>query len=118
MNTKEKKQKRMRRRMRVRAKIKGTASRPRLSLFRSNRDLLLQLIDDAAGRTIASASGREIKKKEKKGRVALASVLGALIAQKAQEKKITEAVFDRGGYRYHGAVRAVAEAAREAGLRI
>lgn len=108
----------MRRRIRVRAKIKGMAARPRLSVFRSNKDLLLQLIDDGAGRTIASASGREIKTKEKKGRVASAAVLGALIAQKAQEKKITEAVFDRGGYQYHGAVRAVAEAARQGGLKI
>lgn len=118
MNTKAKKQKRIRRHIRIRAKIKGTALRPRLSVFRSHKDLLLQLIDDTAGRTIVSASGRDIAKKERQGRVALATLLGALIAHKAQEKNITQAVFDRGGYRYHGAVRAVAEAVRAGGLNV
>lgn len=108
----------IRRHRRVRAKIKGAADRPRLSVFRSHQHLWIQLIDDAAGHTIAAASDRELKAKEKKGRVAAAALLGSLIAQKAQGKKITRAVFDRGAYRYHGIVRAVAEGARKGGLEI
>lgn len=104
--------------MRIRAKIRGTASRPRLSVFRSNRYLLVQLIDDMAGRTLAAASVREIKKTAKTGRVVMATRLGALIAERAGKQHITQAVFDRGGYQYHGAVRAVAEAARAGGLNL
>lgn len=115
MNPKERKQKRLRRHRRVRAKIKGTAARPRLSVFRSNKHLLVQLIDDAAGRTIAAASDRDISAKQG-GRRAGAVLLGAAIAKKAQASKIAMVVFDRGGYRYHGIVRAIADAAREHGL--
>ncbi len=111
---KEKNQKQARRHARVRAKIVGTASRPRLSVFRSNRGMFLQLIDDASGKTIASASTIEVKAKGKK--VEISKELGKMIAEKAAAKKITAVVFDRGAYKYHGRVQAVAEGAREGGL--
>lgn len=111
---KENKQKQDRRHERVRAKIAGTAIRPRLSVFRSNRGMFLQLIDDAAGKTIASASSLEVKAKGKK--VEISKELGKMIAEKAAAKKITAVVFDRGAYKYHGRVQAVAEGAREGGL--
>lgn len=111
---KEKNQKQDRRHARVRAKVVGTAVRPRLSVFRSNRGMFLQLIDDAAGKTIASASSMEVKAKGKK--VEISKELGKLIAEKAAAKKITAVVFDRGAYQYHGRVQAVAEGAREGGL--
>lgn len=110
-----KREKRERRHKRVRAKIKGTVERPRLSVFRSNRHLWVQLIDDTRGVTVAAANDAEIKGKE--ARTAEARLLGALIAERAGEKKIKQAVFDRGGYRYHGVIQAVAEGARKAGLR-
>ncbi|MFY9463177.1 MAG: 50S ribosomal protein L18 [Candidatus Sungiibacteriota bacterium] len=119
MDLKEIKQKRLRRHTRVRAKIKGTADRPRMSVFRSNKHLMVQLIDDAAGRTIAAASdyGDLSRRGASVGsRVAAGALLGAMIAKKAQENKITKAVFDRGAYRYHGMVRAIADAARKGGL--
>lgn len=87
-----------------------------MSVFRSNKHLWIQLIDDAAGRTIASVSDKELSGKKTKGRVAAASLLGAMIAKKAQEKSITSVVFDRGSYRYHGIVREIAEGARKGGL--
>ena len=111
---KENKQKQDRRHARVRAKIVGTAARPRLSVFRSNRGMFLQLIDDAAGKTLASASSLEVKAKGKK--VEISKELGKMIAEKAVAKKITAVVFDRGAYKYHGRVQAVAEGAREGGL--
>ena len=111
---KEKNQKQARRHARVRAKINGTASRPRLSIFRSNRGMFLQLIDDVAGKTIASASSIEVKAKGKK--VEISKELGKMIAEKATAKKITAVVFDRGAYKYHGRVQAVAEGARAGGL--
>jgi len=103
-----------RRHLRVRAKIKGTASRPRLSVFRSNRGMFLQLIDDESGVTLASASAAEIKKAANK--TDLGQALGQLIAQKAKDKQITKVVFDRSAYRYHGRVKAVADGARTGGL--
>lgn len=106
--------KKERRHLRVRAKIKGTASRPRLSVFRSNRGMFLQLIDDESGRTIVSAAVKEIKKSANK--IDLGQALGELIAQKAKDKQITKVVFDRSAYRYHGRVKAVAEGARSGGL--
>lgn len=109
-----------RRKNRVRAKISGTAERPRLSVFRSNVGMFLQLIDDTTGKTIASAHSKEVKVKKtdsKDGaKVQLGFELGKLIAKKAQEKKITKAVFDRGGQQYHGRIKAVAEGVREGGL--
>ncbi len=107
-----------RRHGRVRAKIKGTQERPRLSIFRSNRGMFLQLIDDLQGVTLVSARSTEIKKTSgKSGKIEVGRELGKLIAQRAQEKKISEIVFDRGCYKYHGRVQAVAEGARTAGLK-
>jgi len=104
-----------RRHARVRSKIEGTAARPRLSVFRSNAGLFLQLIDDLNGVTLVSADSHELKG-TKKTKVELAKELGELLAKKAQAKKIGAVVFDRGGYRYHGRVKAVAEGARQGGL--
>lgn len=101
---------RMRRARRTRARIKGTTERPRLSLFRSNTGIHIQLIDDARGITIVSA-------RDKKG-VAFATQLGKKIAETAKKAGIMKAVFDRGAYRYHGNVKAVAEGAREGGLQL
>lgn len=94
-----------RRRRRIRAKISGTAMRPRLSVFKSNKAIYVQLIDDEKAVTLAAATGKE------------ASKVGAEIAKKALAKKITKAVFDRGGYIYTGKVKDVAESARKAGLK-
>ena len=104
-----------RRQTRVRSKIHGTASRPRLSVFRSLTSISAQLIDDNAGKTIASASDKEIKGKATK--TEKAAQVGKMIASKAAEKKITEVIFDRGSYQYHGRIKAVADGAREGGLK-
>jgi large subunit ribosomal protein L18 len=106
---------RLRRRRRVRAKISGTAARPRVSVFRSNRGISAQLIDDIAGRTLAAVNWTEadLRSPPRGERAARA---GQLLAQRAQQAGVTTAVFDRGGYRYHGHVKALAEGAREAGL--
>lgn len=110
-------EKRIRRHRRVRGKINGTATRPRLSIFRSNRHIWAQLIDDTAGLTVASASDWELKKKKAAGKRKVgAESVGELVASRALEKKIDRAVFDRGGYKYHGIVKAVAEGARKGGL--
>jgi large subunit ribosomal protein L18 len=118
-SVKIKREKRIARHRRVRAKIKGTKERPRLCVFRSNRHIYAQLIDDGEGRTLISASDFELETKKNKKAVKseLAKEVGKLVAQKAAAKKIKEVVFDRGGYKYHGRVRALAEAAREAGLK-
>ena len=100
---------------RIREKMSGTAARPRLNVYRSLNHIYTQLIDDAAGVTLASASTLQAKLKTG-GNVAAAKELGKLIAEKAQEKGIKKVVFDRGGYLYHGRIKALAEAAREAGL--
>lgn len=110
-----KQNKRFRRKKRVRAKVKGTNKYPRLSVFRSNKEVYLQLINDEKGITLASAHSREIKKKGKKTDISFE--LGKLMAKKALEKKIKEVVFDRSGYQYHGRVEAVARGAREGGLK-
>lgn len=104
-----------RRKARARAKILGTKDMPRLSVFRSNKFTYAQLIDDSAGKTLASASTIDIKGKAK---ISKSEILGEKLAKIAAEKKITSAVFDRGSYKYHGRVKAVAESARKAGLRI
>jgi large subunit ribosomal protein L18 len=106
---------RLKRRRRVRAKVSGSEQRPRISVFRSNRGLSAQLIDDVGGRTLAAVNWyepelRSLSKSER------ATRSGALLAQRAQAAGVDTAVFDRGGYRYHGHVRAFAEATREAGL--
>jgi large subunit ribosomal protein L18 len=113
--TKEKR--RLKRRRRVRAKISGSAARPRISVFRSNRGLSAQMIDDVAARTIAAVNWFEpdLRGTSKGERATRA---GQLLAERAKAAGISEAVFDRGGYRYHGHVRAFAEAIREAGITV
>lgn len=114
-NVKKEKARKERRRARVRSKISGQANRPRLNIFRSNRGMYLQLIDDSAGRTLVSAHLKELKGK-KLNKTEMASALGSLLAEKAIAKGIKEVVFDRSSYRYHGRVKAVADSAREKGL--
>lgn len=111
--------KRTRRHKRVRAKIFGTKERPRLSVYRSNKHIFLQLIDDENGKTILSASDHEVKL-NKKGikKTDKAHEAGRRVAEKAQAKNIKTAVFDRGGYKYHGRVKKAAEGAREGGLKL
>jgi large subunit ribosomal protein L18 len=108
---------RLRRRRRVRAKIHGTAERPRISVFRSNRGIFAQLIDDDTGRTVASVSWTEADLRGL-GAMEQAQRAGGLLAQRAVAAGISSAVFDRGGYQYHGHVKAFAEALREAGLTV
>ena len=107
---------RLRRRRRVRAKVRGTAERPRIAVFRSNRGVFAQLIDDDAGRTLAAVNWTEPDLKDL-GRMEQATRAGALIAERAKAAGVETAVFDRGGYQYHGRVKALAEGAREGGLR-
>ncbi len=120
-----------RRKKRTRAKIHGTANRPRLSVFRSNRYTYAQLIDDEKGKTLVGACSRKIKKSKVKSpafakasagkqesRVVLSEQLGELVAKKAAEKGIKKAIFDRGSYKYHGRVKAVAEGVRKGGLQL
>ena len=107
--------KRLRRRRRVRAKITGTAERPRISVFRSNRGVFAQLIDDTAGRTLAAVNWTE-EDLRSLPRMEQATRAGALLAERAKAAGVETAVFDRGGYRYHGRVKALAEGAREGGL--
>jgi large subunit ribosomal protein L18 len=109
---------RLRRHRRVRKKIHGTAERPRLAVYRSNKHLSVQLIDDDAGRTIASASSleKDLRTQGSGSTVAAATKVGSLIAQRAKQAGVSKVVFDRGGFLYHGRIAAVADAAREAGL--
>lgn len=107
--------KRLHRTRRIRSKVVGTAQKPRLSVFRSLTTMSVQVIDDANHSTIVSASLGEIK--GAKNTIDGAGKLGELIAKKVQEKKISEVVFDRAGYKYHGKVKALAEGARQAGLK-
>ena len=117
MSTITKGERRLKRRRRVRAKITGTATRPRISVFRSNKGLSAQLIDDTSGRTLAAVSWFEpellsLTKPERTKRA------GEALAERAKAAGISEAVFDRGGYRFHGHVRAFAEAIRETGITV
>lgn len=113
---------RAKRHARVRSKVSGTAERPRLSVFRSNAFIYAQLVDDVAGRTLLSANDRELPQEAKKiekdvqSKVAAARSVGLVLAKMAQDKKIREVVFDRGGYLYTGRIKALAEGAREGGL--
>lgn len=107
--------KRIRRKGRVRAKVSGTAEGPRLTVFRSNRGIYAQIINDEIGQTIVSVSAGEAKIKDKK--IAVSLELGKLLAGKAVAKGITRVVFDRNGYKYHGRVKALAEGARAGGLK-
>jgi large subunit ribosomal protein L18 len=104
-------------RYRIRKKISGSAAKPRLSVFRSNKDIYVQLIDDANGTTLASASSREKDiAAQKANKVDVSKMVGEAIAKKSQELGIKDVVFDRSGYLYHGRIKAVAEGAREGGL--
>jgi large subunit ribosomal protein L18 len=106
---------RLKRRRRVRAKVQGTAERPRLSVFRSNRGISAQLIDDDAGRTLAAVNWTEAELRALP-RDQQPKRAGELLAERAKSAGVSEAVFDRGGYQYHGRVQALAEGARESGL--
>lgn len=108
---------RLRRHKRIRAKISGTAARPRLDVFRSNANIYAQIIDDEAGVTLLSASTLDKEFEGYGGNKEAAKAVGTMIAKRALERGITEVVFDRGGYVYHGRVQALAEAAREGGLK-
>lgn len=108
---------REKRQKRVRGKVTGTSTRPRLCVFRSLNNISVQLIDDTTATTLLSASTLEKEITNKASNIAAAKEVGALIAKKAIDKKIEEVVFDRNGYLYHGKVKALAEAAREAGLK-
>ena len=116
INKINRKENREKRHLRVRNKISGTPERPRLCVFRSNNNLYVQIIDDVAGKTLASASTLDKEVKTKHSNKEAAKEVGTLIAKRAAEKKIKTVVFDRGGYLYHGRVAALAEAARENGL--
>jgi large subunit ribosomal protein L18 len=116
-SAKHKRHGRIRRHTRVRKKVRGTAERPRLAVFRSNKHITAQVIDDIAGTTLASASTVEADLRGgATGNVAAATRVGELVAERAKSAGIEQVVFDRGGFRYHGRVAAVADAAREAGL--
>ena len=108
---------RMKRHSRVRSKISGTPERPRLSVFRSENNIYAQIIDDVAGNTLVSASTVEKGFEGNGGNVEAAKKIGALVAERALKKGIEEVVFDRGGYIYHGRVQALADGAREGGLK-
>ncbi|KKT17830.1 MAG: 50S ribosomal protein L18 [Candidatus Nealsonbacteria bacterium RIFCSPHIGHO2_01_FULL_43_31] len=110
------KQRKLRRQRRVRAKILGSSKKPRLCVFRSNKHIYVQLIDDVQKKTILSASDQKLKK-GKTVKVDSAKEIGRMIAKAALEKKIEKVIFDRGPYKYHGRVKAVAEGAREGGLK-
>ncbi len=107
-----------RRKMRIRRKIRGTAGRPRISVFKSNRHLYVQAIDDASGVTLVSASSYGGETKGLKPRLPDAEKLGAALGEKMKSKQISEAVFDRNGSLYHGVVKAIADGARKAGIRL
>jgi large subunit ribosomal protein L18 len=116
-STKRKQATRVRRHRRVRKKVRGSAERPRLAVFRSNRHLVAQVIDDRSGRTIAAASTHEPELRAgATGNVEAAKKVGALVAERAKAAGVVTVVFDRGGFLYHGRVAACADAAREAGL--
>ncbi len=108
---------RLRRHRRVRGKVSGTAERPRLAVFRSNRGITAQLIDDASGKTLAAASWLAVKKSFKGNKSEQAAEVGKLLAEAAKKTGVESVVFDRAGYLYHGRVKALADAAREGGLR-
>ena len=113
----DRKAERIRRHIRVRTKISGTAERPRLCVYRSNKNLFVQVIDDVNGVTLAQASTLDKEVKTKHSNKEAAKEVGALVAKRALEKNIKSVVYDRGGYVYHGVVKELAEAVREAGLK-
>jgi large subunit ribosomal protein L18 len=116
MTVTTKPQQRLRRRRRVRAKVRGSAARPRLAVFRSNRGVFAQLIDDDAGKTLAAVNWTESDLR-KLDPMEQAKKAGEAIAKRASDAGVSQCVFDRGGYRYHGRVKALADGAREGGLK-
>ena len=116
LSPQKKRQDRQRRHGRVRKKVTGTAERPRLAVFRSSRHISAQVIDDRAGHTVASASTTEPALRGNGGNVDAAAKIGELVAERAKAAGIEKVTFDRGGFRYHGRVAALADAARDAGL--
>lgn len=121
MIKKERHQRRLRIKEKIRRKISGTPERPRLSVYRSLKHIYAQVIDDSKGQTLLSASTLSPEVREQltgvKGKTAMAKIVGQAVAKKALEKNITQVVFDRGGFLYHGRVKALAEGAREGGLK-
>ena len=117
VSKKDSNKQRLRRHKRVRGAVSGTAQRPRLNVFRSSKNIFAQIIDDVAGVTLASASSTEKDFAQYGGNVEAAKAVGKTLAERATAKGITECVFDRGGYVYHGRVAAVADGAREGGLK-
>ena len=113
--TKEKRRKKIKKR--IRSVVNGTANRPRLTVFRSNKQIYAQLVDDVTGVTLASVGSAKNEKAQSISKVDQAKLIGAELAEAAKEAGITEVVFDRNGYLYHGRVKSLAEAAREAGLK-
>lgn len=116
MNKNSKKDQREKRHRKVRAKIYGTEDRPRLCIFKSNKHIYAQIINDDKGFTLVFASDLEVKDSKKEKKINLAQKVGELITNKAKDKKITKVVFDRGGFKYHGRVKALADEARKQGL--
>ena len=118
ISTRKKHAGRIRRHSRIRKKVRGDAGRPRLAVFRSNKHLVMQVIDDEAGRTLAAASTHEAAVKSEGGTASTAGAtrVGTLVAERAKAAGVEKVVFDRGGFLYHGRIAAAAEAAREAGL--
>ncbi len=121
MTTNPRRQARLKRQRRIRKHLSGTTDRPRLNVFRSSRHIYAQVIDDTRGLTLAHASSLESAVRDQpkfENKVAVAAYVGKLVAQRAMEKGVTRVVFDRGGFLYHGRVKAVSEGAREAGLEL
>lgn len=118
MKTARKTVRRTKIRHRIKKKLMGTAQRPRMSIFRSNRDIYVQLIDDVNGHTIASASSLDASINKEGNKSDQAKQVGKLIAERGKNENIEVAVFDRGGYLYHGRVKALADGARESGLKL
>ena len=114
----DKTRKRLKRKASIRKKIRGTPERPRLTVYKSNTHTYVQVIDDVAGATLAAASNLEKDQRAMGNKVAALEKLGTLIAERLKAKNITAVVFDRNGYRYHGKVKAIADGARKAGIRL
>jgi len=112
----EKARKRMKRKASIRKRVSGSAARPRLSVYKSNRHTYVQAVDDATGVTVAAASNLETELRGGKNRVADMEALGARVAERLKAKNVSAVVFDRNGYRYHGKVKAIADGARKAGI--
>lgn len=117
MNNESNKIRKIRRQTRIRSKIRGTQDRPRLSVYRSNRLIYAQVINDDEGKTIIGVSEKELGKEKAMKTVDRAKALGLLLAKKCKEKKIAKVVFDKGSYLYHGNIKALADGAREGGLK-